>query len=97
MKQATIAEAKRRLNALIDEVKAGEGILIVDEGIPVARLEPVKSDPSFADWLERAERTGVITRRVAAPPLDLLRQPGPNLADGASVVDALLEERRESR
>ena len=96
MKQATIAEAKRRLNALIDEVKAGEGILIVDEGIPVARLEPVKSDPSFADWLERAERAGVITPRVAAPPLDLLRRPGQTLAGDAS-VDALLEERRESR
>ena len=36
---ATITEAKNRLSALIDHVRGGESVLIVDRGIPVARLE----------------------------------------------------------
>lgn len=40
MKTATITEAKNGLSALIDRVRAGESILILDRGRPVARLEP---------------------------------------------------------
>ena len=41
MKTATITQAKNGLSALIDRVRAGESILILDRGTPVARLEPV--------------------------------------------------------
>src|SRR3989442_1226313 len=37
---ASISEAKNRLSALIDHVRAGDTVVIVDRGIPVARLEP---------------------------------------------------------
>jgi prevent-host-death family protein len=37
----TPAEAKNTLSALIDGVKGGSPVLIVDRGRPVARLEPV--------------------------------------------------------
>src|ERR1700731_929578 len=41
MKKASITEAKNSLSALIDGLKAGSPVLIVDRGRPVARLEPV--------------------------------------------------------
>jgi prevent-host-death family protein len=41
MKIASITEAKNNLSALIDGLKAGSPVLIVDRGRPVARLEPV--------------------------------------------------------
>jgi prevent-host-death family protein len=41
MKTASITEAKNSLSALIDGLKSGSPVLIVDRGRPVARLEPV--------------------------------------------------------
>ena len=41
MKKASITEAKNHLSALIDGLKGGSSVLIVDRGRPVARLEPV--------------------------------------------------------
>ena len=41
MKKASITEAKNHLSALIDGLKKGSPVLIVDRGRPVARLEPV--------------------------------------------------------
>ena len=41
MKKASITEAKNNLSSLIDSVKSGSPVLIVDRGRPVARLEPV--------------------------------------------------------
>src|SRR6267378_1495429 len=40
MKTASITEAKNNLSALIDGLKSGSPVLIVDRGRPVARLEP---------------------------------------------------------
>jgi prevent-host-death family protein len=97
MKTATITQAKNGLSALIDRVKGGESILILDRGTPVARLEPITSGGSDDGRLERLERAGLIRRGVAAPPVDLIMQPGPVVRGGATVVDALLEERREGR
>ena len=41
MKIASVTEAKNNLSALIDGLKGGSPVLIVDRGRPVARLEPV--------------------------------------------------------
>jgi len=43
MKKASITEAKNNLSALIDSVKGGSPVLIVDRGRPVAR--PNRSAP----------------------------------------------------
>jgi prevent-host-death family protein len=97
MRRATITQAKNGLSALIDQVKAGESILILDRGTPVARLEPVVGAGTAEGRLERLERAGVIRRGLAAPPVEQILQRGPALPVGVSVVDALLEERREDR
>ena len=97
MNTATITEAKNRLSALIDRVRRGESILILDRGVPVARLEPVASFPDPTGRLRRLERAGVIRVGDAAPPLELLRRPAPTMSPGASSVEALLQERRSGR
>ena len=97
MKTTTITEAKNGLSALIDRVRSGESVLILDRGVPVARLEPVAAFPDPTGRLRRLERAGVIRVGNAPPPLDLLRTPAPPLAPGASAVQALLAERRSGR
>jgi prevent-host-death family protein len=97
MNTATITEAKNRLSALIDRVRSGESILILDRGLPVARLEPVATSPDATGRLRRLERAGLIRVGDATPPLELLRTPAPTLSPGASSVQTLLQERRSGR
>jgi prevent-host-death family protein len=96
VKTATITEAKNGLSALIDRVRAGESVVITDRGIPVAVLEPAPKQVDIEERLARLERAGLIRRGQGGPPLELILQPGPRLKDGASAVEALLEERRSS-
>lgn len=97
MKTASITEAKNGLSALIDRVRAGETVVITDRGMPVARIEPMSTDPEPDGRLARLERAGVIRRGAAPPPIDLIREPPPRLASGVSVLEALLDERRTGR
>lgn len=100
MKRASITEVKNGLSALLDEVKAGETIVITDRGIPVARIVP-EAGATDADAdesrISRLERAGVLRRATSPMPLDLILSPPPRTAQPARVVEALLEERREGR
>ena len=62
MKRASITEAKNNFSALIDSVKGGSPVLIVDRGRPVARLEPVagNDDDDGGGRLTRLVRDGVV-------------------------------------
>src|SRR5262250_1810380 len=98
MKKASITEAKNNLSALIDSVKGGSPVLIVDRGRPVARLEPVSAGlPDDDSRLARLVREGVLrpARRRAPKALFAIRPP--RLKNSASGVQALLEERRGGR
>lgn len=97
MRRATITEAENGLGALIDPVKAGESALTLDRGTPVARLEPIVGSGTSDGRVERLERARLLRRGLTAPPVDLIGRPGPAVPDGVSLVDALLEERREGR
>jgi antitoxin (DNA-binding transcriptional repressor) of toxin-antitoxin stability system len=99
MKKASVTETRNRLRALIDGLKAGSPVLIVDRGRPVARLEAVtdggEDDPDGR--LARLAREGIISPgRIRAPGTLFTEQP-PRLEQGASAVHALIEERREGR
>ncbi len=96
MTTATITEVKNGLSALIDRVKAGETIVILDRGVPVARLEPVTALTDPEGHLRRLERMGLLKRGSGKLPPGFLKLP-PIPASGVSVVDALLEERRSGR
>jgi prevent-host-death family protein len=97
MRTASISEAKNKLSALIDRVRTGETILILDRGIPVAQLGPA-NELSDDARIARLERAGIIRppkRRDHVPKSRLAKPPGPEGGTGA--LEALLEERREGR
>lgn len=96
MKKASITEAKNNLSALIDRVKGGSQVLIVDRGRPVARLEPVNWIGSADDRLARLIREGVVRPAHRAPGALFASRP-PRPKAGASGVLALLDERRAGR
>lgn len=99
MKRASITEAKNNLSKLIDGVKAGTPVLIMDRGRPVARLEPVGGGAETDDArLARLIRDGIVRpSRGAGLPKSFFTEPLPRAKPGLSILDALLEERREGR
>lgn len=95
--KASISDAKARLSALLEVVRNGETVTITDRGVPVAQLTPMPREPaSWDDRLERLEREGVIRRPQQPLDVDALLAM-PKARARRSVVDALLEERRESQ
>lgn len=98
MRKASITEAKNNLSALIDSLKGGAPVLIVDRGRPVARLEPVIAGPGKGQEgrLSRLLRDGIVRPPRAALPRSLFKSPPPRAEARASALDALLEERRQN-
>ena len=95
----SISEAKNQLSALLDKVRQGETVLIMDRTKPVARLDPVRpeKDAEFEGWLAELERGGIIRRPKVSLSKLRLTEPVAKAKRGASVVDALLAEREEGR
>ena len=95
---ATITEAKNGLSALIDHARSGESVLIVDRGIPVARLESAATSPGEVEGrVARLQRAGAVRAARRPPAQEVVVQRPPPPRRGASGVDALLEERRAGR
>ncbi len=99
MKTATISETKNNLSALLDRVRAGETVLILDRETPVARLEPVRAGKGAGQniRLGRLEREGKIHRGTGIPSPAILKSLPVRPASGADILKALLEEREEGR
>lgn len=98
MRVATITEAKNTLSALIDRVRQGESVLILDRGIPVARLETaVGHDVDEHGKVARLERAGVARPGRTPPAVDVLAVRPPSLGREGSAVGALLDDRRSGR
>ncbi len=91
MKRATITEAKNGLSALIDQVRAGESILITDRGVPVAQIVPATTTTNDDEGrIARLERAGLLTRGTGDVRWLLER---PLVPTSGSVVELLLEDR----
>ena len=99
MKKASITQTKNQLSALLDRVRHGETVLIMDRGRPVARLEPVtgESNAETAPIIKDLERTGAVRPPRRQVDTNLLLQDPLPAPGGASALQALLEERREAR
>jgi antitoxin (DNA-binding transcriptional repressor) of toxin-antitoxin stability system len=102
MKKASITEARNTLSALIDGLKRGSGVLIVDRGRPVARLEPVTAvcrdgDRDDDDRIGRLIRDGIVRPGRGTLPKALLETRPPSAKRGASAMRLLLEERQQGR
>lgn len=99
MKKASITEAKNHLSQLLEEVKAGETILILERHKPVARLGPVAADETTNDErVARLEAQGLATsphHRLDVK--SFLSRKMVRLPAGASALRLLLSEREDSR
>ncbi|CAN0305834.1 unnamed protein product [Phaeothamnion confervicola] len=89
MKQASIAQAKAQLSALIAHVKTGEEVLLTDRGRPVARIVPLQE-------MDDGVYARLVGLGVIVPPDHTEIYPGPQVIQRTgSLVDALLQERDE--
>ena len=64
--------------------------------LPISPLQPA-ANPGEEAWLQALERKGLIKRAAKRGPSTLLKKAPQKLPPGASVLDALLEERRNGR
>ena len=99
MKKATITQTKNQLSQLLEAVRQGETVIIMDRNIPVARLEPVFADRLVdpEGQLSGLERKGIIRRAKTAIPASFFDEDPPRAKKGSSVLRALLDERNEGR
>lgn len=97
MRTASVTEAKNRLSALLDRVKAGESVIITDRGVPIARIEPITRTTDWDARMQRLIAEGKVIPGNDMPHEELLRRmraiPRPKLPEGASLLEAVLEER----
>ena len=93
--RAGVAQLKAGLSRYLERVKAGQEVLVTDRGRPVAKLVPIAVDARRGSRRERLVREGLLLPGRGRVRASLLRPPseGP----GRSVLDALIEERREGR
>lgn len=95
---ATVTEAKARLSELLRRVQAGESILILSHGRPVARLSPVTPAAAGPEArLARLQEAGIVRRGEGSRAAALASPEEAPLPAGAGLLDALLEEREEGR
>lgn len=90
MTKVGVAKLKAELSEYLRQVKRGKEVVVYDRDTPIARLIPY----------DRPEQRGGLTVRPAKPGVrfqDVPLPPPLPLADGRSVVDLLLEDRRKDR
>ena len=98
MRRANISTTKNNLSKLIDEVRGGESIVIVDRDVPVARLEPVGGLDQYSGRIPTLARDGIVSLpRAQLDTGQFLARNKAQLTEGASAVDAVLNERLEGR
>jgi len=100
MLHVKIAQLQDELASLLRKVQAGESVTVYDGETIIARIEPPAAEPqSLKNSKERL--ASLIARGIVLPPVNpnpdwsFLNEPLPKA--GASVLEALLEERREGR
>lgn len=99
MKQAKIADLKNNLSRYIAYVRRGGVVRVMDRDRPVADLVPLVSgeqgEAAIDAVLHDLERKGMVSRGTGTLPKGFLDQRLPSAK--ASVVEALLDERRTGR
>jgi prevent-host-death family protein len=97
MRLASITETKNRLSELLDYVRRGETVVITDRGVPIARLESAATrDPDTHDGrVLRLARAGLARPGAGEMVTDILDTAPPRTRGATSVVETVLDERRE--
>ena len=95
MEKTNISNLKNRLSSYLRKVRAGQTVLVLDRGRPIARIERVTGAAAGEERIARLEAAGLIRRPTRPVPLKMLLSKGPR--SKKSVLAALLEEREEGR
>jgi prevent-host-death family protein len=92
MKTAAVSKLKAYLSEYLNQVKAGNEVLIADRGKPVARLVPISGTRAFGESLARMEKQGLIRLGSGKLPKRFWSLPRPQDPEGL-VRKTLLDER----
>ena len=97
VKKARIAEAKNNLSKLLETVKKGESVLILDRNTPIARLEPIRADLStLPDGMADLIAAGAVSpSRIDFDVDGFLGRKTARLPQGASAAAIAVREREE--
>jgi antitoxin (DNA-binding transcriptional repressor) of toxin-antitoxin stability system len=100
VKQAKISDLKNHLSRYLAYVRKGGTVRVFDRDVPIADLVPLGRGAAAApvdaeSELADLERRGVVRRGRGALPKDFLTRRLPRAK--ASVVEALIDERRQGR
>lgn len=96
MKIAAVSKLKAYLSEYLNQVKAGNEVLITDRGKPVARLVPISRTKPAKESVTRMEKQGLIKLGSGRLPKDFWTMPRAEDPQGL-VLKALLQEREEGR
>jgi len=103
MKKAKIAELRNGLSRYLDHVRAGGSVVVYDRDTPIAEIVPLKKSKAVSkqdrdeERLARLERKGAITRGTGDLDAWFKTHKPMKIPEGASVLQALLEERESGR
>ena len=100
MKVANISTIKNQLSKFLNYVRQGETVRIFDRNVAIAELVPIQRAKSYLtdeEHLRSLEVRGIIRRGTGKIPKELLEFPKGSVRAGGSLLEALLEERRQGR
>ncbi len=96
METTNISKLKDNLSAYLKKVQAGETVVVLDRNRPIARIEPIEEAADVDPRVARLIAKGVLLPAKRRPDPDFFKKHKPIKA-GASVLQALLEERNEDQ
>ena len=94
MKTTTVTKLKASLSKYLKSVKAGEEVLVIERGRPIAKLTPAASADVLTDHLVEMEKHGFIKLGSGKLPKGFWELPRPKDPKGL-VVKAVLQEREQ--
>lgn len=99
MKRAAVSTVKATFSACLAKVKAGEELLVMDRGKPVAKLVPVSKDltgEATTAHLRELARAGLVRVGTGKLPAGFWKMARPRDKKGRALA-ALLADRSEGR
>jgi len=94
MKHAAVSTLKATLSARLAKVKAGDEVLVVERGKPIAKLVPLSNDAHENESLRDLARAGLVRLGTGKLPAGFWKLPRPKDRHSRG-LNALLEDRAE--
>lgn len=92
MRSVSVTDLKARLSRYLRMVKRGGEVLVVERGVPVARLVGARGAEVEDEWVSRLVREGVLTPGSGDCSFILKEEPA---RGGGSLLEALRDDRED--